>query len=76
MSRREQSRNLKKKLGEGIPGIADYLEDTANLSDNDTITPQDSDSNHSSQVDINEHPLLPISEETTTQEVEKKGSKV
>ena len=64
---------MKKKLGEGIPGISDYLEDTNDLSEDETVTPQDSDaSNHSSQVDLNEHPLLPISEEISPYEPGKK----
>ncbi|KAI6653265.1 Deleted in malignant brain tumors 1 protein-like isoform X2 [Oopsacas minuta] len=71
-SRRELSRNLKKKHGEGIPGISDYLEEPSSPSDDGTMTPEDSeDSVHSSQVDLNEHPLLPISEEISPYEPKK-----
>ena len=71
-SRREQSRNLKKKLGEGIPGLSDYLEEDTGSDSSGTVTPDESESNHSSQVDLNEHPLMPISEEISPYETKKK----
>eukprot|EP00800_Vazella_pourtalesii_P017145 TRINITY_DN5113_c0_g1_i2.p1 TRINITY_DN5113_c0_g1~~TRINITY_DN5113_c0_g1_i2.p1 ORF type:complete len:276 (-),score=76.26 TRINITY_DN5113_c0_g1_i2:109-936(-) len=73
-SRREQSRNLKKKLGEGIPGLSDYLDEDIGSDSSGTVTPDESESNHSSQVDLNEHPLMPISEEISPYESKKKKS--